>query len=105
MKRYTRYHPAGHMTGLGELRGVTKAAAVVVRFDGSVDAYGDVAVIDQAAERQDEQAKILLLRCADSYASEARKFSEMPRTGLPPDGALAEEECQHLRSRIPHRRG
>jgi hypothetical protein len=45
--RHVRYHPAAHMAGLRELRYVTEGAAVVLRHDGSVDAYGDVTVIDQ----------------------------------------------------------
>lgn len=54
--KYVRYHPAKHMTGLHEMRGVTEPAAVVLRKDGSVDVYGYglVAVIDQL--HADEQS-------------------------------------------------
>ena len=49
-ERYIRKHPSRHMTGLGELKGVRECAAVVLRQDGSIDVYGDIAVVDQAAQ-------------------------------------------------------
>ena len=42
-----RVHSADDMCGLGELADVTEPAAVVIRPDGSVDAYGYLAVVDQ----------------------------------------------------------
>jgi hypothetical protein len=41
-----RYHLAGDMKGVGELRRLT-APAVVLRPDGSADVYGQVAIVDQ----------------------------------------------------------
>ena len=49
-ERYIRKHPSRHMEGLGELKGVRERAAVVLRQDGSVDVYGDIAVVDQTAQ-------------------------------------------------------
>jgi hypothetical protein len=48
-RTYNRNHPAEDVRRLHELAGVT-APAVVVRPDGSLDIYGDVAVIDQRPE-------------------------------------------------------
>ncbi|SRR5579871_6770612 len=42
-----RYHSSDDMTGVGELATMTEPVAVVLRQDGSVDAYGSVGVIDQ----------------------------------------------------------
>jgi hypothetical protein len=44
---HVRYHLSIDMRGLGEMREVTAPAAVVLRKDGSVDVYGNVAVVDQ----------------------------------------------------------
>lgn len=44
---YTRFHSSGDMAGLAELADATDPVAVVLRNDGSVDVYGQVAVIDQ----------------------------------------------------------
>lgn len=50
-QRTIRKHPASHMTGVGELKGITEPA-VVLRPDGSIDTYGDVAVVDQNSHDQ-----------------------------------------------------
>lgn len=42
-----RYHSSDDMDGLGEFDGVTAPVAVVIRADGSIDAYGYLAVVDQ----------------------------------------------------------
>jgi hypothetical protein len=42
-----RYHSSDDMDGVGELPGVTEPVAVVIRPDGSLDVYGDVAIVDQ----------------------------------------------------------
>ena len=46
-RTHNRHHPREHMRALGELAGVTEPAAVVVRQDGSLDAYGPVGIVDQ----------------------------------------------------------
>jgi hypothetical protein len=50
--RYIRWHSTDYMHRLGELRHITEPVAVVIRPDGSIDVYGDVAVIDQASHDQ-----------------------------------------------------
>lgn len=49
--RHIRYHSSDDMTGVGEFRDVMEPVAVVLRSDGSVDVYGQVAVIDQTGAR------------------------------------------------------
>ena len=51
-----RYHSSDDMHGVGELAGITEPVAVVIRPDGSVDAYGYVAVIDQRPTPRHGQA-------------------------------------------------
>ncbi len=45
-----RYHSSDDMTGLGEFDGIAEPVAVVIRPDGSIDAYGYIAVVDQRSE-------------------------------------------------------
>lgn len=52
-ERDIRYHSGDDMSGLGEFENVMEPVAVVLRPDGSIDAYGYVAVIDQV-ERGDD---------------------------------------------------
>lgn len=42
-----RYHSSDDMDGLGEFDGVAEPVAAVIRADGSIDAYGYLAVVDQ----------------------------------------------------------
>jgi hypothetical protein len=49
-RRQVRAHSSDDMAGVGELRDVIDPVAVVLRPDGSVDVYGQVAVIDQRKE-------------------------------------------------------
>ena len=44
-----RYHASHDMVGLGEFESVATPAAAVIRPDGSIDVYGNMAVIDQRA--------------------------------------------------------
>lgn len=57
-----RYHSSDEMNGEGEWEGITEPVAVVIRADGSVDAYGYLAVIDQRPEIRAEQALRTLVR-------------------------------------------
>jgi hypothetical protein len=47
-----RVHSSDDMADVGELADVTDPVAVVLRADGSVDVYGQVAVVDQRTEPQ-----------------------------------------------------
>jgi hypothetical protein len=67
VRRQVRAHTSDHMTGLGEFRGVTEQAAVVIREDGSVDAYGQVAVVDQ--RHAPETAELTELACSGVHAA------------------------------------
>ena len=49
-ERDIRYHSSDDMTGLGELKSVMEPVAVVLRRDGSIDVYGQVAVVDQIGQ-------------------------------------------------------
>lgn len=49
--RHVRYHSSDDMDGLGEFADTVEPVAVVLRPDGSLDVYGQVAVIDQTGAR------------------------------------------------------
>lgn len=56
-REYIRFHSSDDMDGLGELADVYEPVAVVLRYDGSVDVYGQVAVVDQRYPWVDNASK------------------------------------------------
>jgi hypothetical protein len=60
-RRQVRAHSSDDMNGVGELNGVMAPVAVVLRSDGSVDAYGDLAVIDQRKDEETDESLTLRL--------------------------------------------
>jgi hypothetical protein len=74
-RRQVRAHLSEHMTGLGELRGVTAPAAVVLRKDGSADVYGPVTVVDQRPA-EDSEAPLYAFSRADFSAMAGREVTD-----------------------------
>lgn len=54
-----RYHSSDDMSGLGELSEVMEPVAVVLRPDGSVDAYGFIGIVDQRQATQPQTVYVL----------------------------------------------
>jgi hypothetical protein len=87
-----RYHSADDMMGVGEFENTMEPVAVVIRPDGSADAYGYVAVMDQRSESRhvvagDEPHGIALLPPVIGYVNHGyRVFACVPDRPLTADG-------------------